>query len=112
MQAELDQGAIPKKIKAIPRSKLIRELKLILSLFIPTAKMIRGMLNKSTIMLPIEKFVLFNRFIDAEIDTKHDKINEPIIKVKTKLYISAIGRLKKIPTNGNEIKNGICTNIK
>ena len=112
MQAELDQGAIPKKIKAIPRSKLIRELKLILSLFIPTAKMIRGMLNKSTIMLPIEKFVLFNKFIDAEIDPKHDKINDPIRKVKTKLYTSLIGRLKKIPTIGNDITKGIWTKIK
>ena len=43
------------------------------------------MLNRSTITLPIEKFVLFNRFIDAEIEPKHDKINDPIKKVKTKL---------------------------
>ena len=85
MQAALDQGAIPKKIKAIPISKLIRELKWISALFIPTENIIRGMLNKSTIILLIEKFVLFNKFIDAEIEPKHDKINEPIIKVKIKL---------------------------
>ena len=112
MQAALDQGEIPKKIKAIPISKLIRALKLISALFIPTENIIRGMLNKSTIILPIEKFVLFNKFIEAEIEIKHDKINEPIIKVKTKLYTSFIGRLKKIPTIGNETKNGICTNKK
>ena len=85
MHAALDQGEIPKKIKAIPTSKLIKELKLISALFIPTENIIRGMLNKSTIILPIEKFVLFNKFIDAEIEPKHDKINDPITKVKTKL---------------------------
>ena len=61
MQAALDQGEIPKKIKAIPSSKLIRELKLLSTLFMPTENIIRGMLNKSIIMLPLEKFVLFNK---------------------------------------------------
>ena len=77
----LDQGEIPKKIKAIPKSKLTRELKLASELFIPIEKIITGIKNKRTIKLPIEKLVLFNRFIDAEIDPRHDKINEPIIKV-------------------------------
>ena len=81
----LDQGEIPKKIKAIPKSKLIRELKLASELFIPIEKIITGIKNKRTIKLPIEKLVLFNKFIDAEIDPKQDKINEPIIKVKIKL---------------------------
>ena len=85
MQAALDQGAIPKKIKAIPISKLSIELKSLSVLFIPTENIIRGMLNKRTITLPIEKFVLFNKFIEAEIEPKHDKINDPIIKVKIKL---------------------------
>ena len=112
MQAALDQGAIPKKIKAIPINKLKRELKSLSTLFIPTENIIRGMLNKSTITLPIEKFVLFNKFIDAEIEPKHDKINDPIRKVKIKLYISFVGRLKKIPTTGKDIKKGIWTNTK
>ena len=112
MQAALDQGAIPKKIKTIPINKLKRELTSLSTLFIPTEKIIRGMLNKSTIILPIEKFVLFNKFIDAEIEPKHDKINDPITKVKNKLYISFVGRLKKIPTIGNDARNGICTKIK
>ena len=112
MQAALDQGEIPKKIKDMPNNKLIKELKLSSTLFIPTENIIRGILNKRTIILPIEKFVLFNKFIDAEIEPKHDKINDPIIKVKTKLYISIKGRLKKIPAIGNEIKNGICTKTK
>ena len=85
MQAALDQGEIPKNIRAIPISKLNRELELLSTLFMPTENIISGILNKSTIILPMEKFVLFNKFIDAEIDPKHDKINDPIVKVKTKL---------------------------
>ena len=107
MHAALDQGAIPKKIKAIPISKLIREINSLSLLFIPTENIIRGILNNSTITLPIEKFVLFNKFIDAEIEPKQDKINDPIIKVIIKLYTSLAGRLKKILTIGNETKNGI-----
>ena len=112
MHAALDQGAIPKKIKAMPISKLISELNSLSALFIPTENIIRGILNNSTITLPIEKFVLFNKFIDAEIEPKQDKINDPIIKVKIKLYTSLAGRLKKILIIGNEIKNGIWTKIK
>ena len=88
MQAALDQGAIPKKIRVIPISKLSRELKSLSALFNPTENIIKGTLNNSTITLPIEKFVLFNKFIDAEIEPKQDKINDPIIKVKIKLYSS------------------------
>ena len=84
MQAALDQGEIPKKINAIPKSKLIRELKLLSTLFMPTENIITGILNKSTIILPIEKFVLFNKFIDAEIELKQDKINDPITNVRNK----------------------------
>ena len=112
MQAALDHGAIPKKIKAIPINKLKSELKSLSVLFIPTENIIRGMLNKSTITLPIEKLVLFNKFIEAEIEPKQDKINDPIIKVKIKLYTSLAGRLKKILTIGNETKKGIWTKIK
>ena len=96
----------------MPISKLNKELKSFSLLFIPTEKIIRGMLNKSTITLPIEKFVLFNKFIEAEIEPKHDKINDPIIKVKTKLYTSLSGRLKKILTIGSDTKKGIWTKIK
>ena len=112
MKAALDHGAIPKKIKAIPISKLRSELNSLSALFIPTENIIKGMLNKSTIILPIEKFVLFNKFIEAEIEPKQDKINDPIIKVKTKLEISFIARLNKIPTTGSETKKGTWTNIK
>ena len=112
MQAALDQGATPKKIRAIPINKLNKDLKSLSTSFIPTENIMRGMLNKSTITLPIEKFVLFNKFIEAEIEPKHDKINDPIIKVKIKLYTSSTGRLKKILTIGNETKKGIWTKTK
>ena len=88
MHAALDQGEIPTKIKAIPISILYRVKKLLSPLFMLTENIMRGMLNKSTIILPIEKFVLFNKFIDAEIEPKQDKINEPITNVKTRLYTS------------------------
>ncbi len=96
----------------MPRSIFIRELKLLSILVILTEKIITGILNKSTIMLAKEKFVLFNKFIDAEIEPKQDKINDPMINVITKLYISFKGRLKNIPAIGIETKKGICTNIK
>ena len=112
MHAALDHGAIPKKIKAIPINKLMSELKSLSALFMPTENIIRGMLNKRTMTLPIEKFVLFNKFIDAEIEPKQDKINDPTIKVKIKLYTSLAGRLKKTLIIGNETKKGIWTKIK
>ena len=63
----------------------MRELKSLSELFVPIEKIMTGIKNKRTIKLPIEKLVLFNKFIDAEIDPKQDKINEPIINVKIKL---------------------------
>ena len=104
MQAALDQGATPKKIRAIPINKLKRELKSLPTSLIPTENIIRGMLNKRTIILPIEKFVLFNKFIDAEIDPKQDNINDPIINVISKLYTSLIGRSKKVDNLINSIE--------
>ena len=85
IKAALDHGEIPKNIKAIPKSKLIRELKSLSELFVPIEKIMTGIKNKRTIKLPIEKLVLFNKFIDAEIDPRQVKINEPIINVIIKL---------------------------
>ena len=85
----------------------MRELKSLSELFVPIEKIMTGIKNKRTIKLPIEKLVLFNKFIDAEIDPKQDKINEPIINVKIKLQISLIGRLKKTQAIGIEAKKGI-----
>ena len=78
----------------------------------PTENIIIGILNNSTIILPIEKLVLFNKFIDAEIEPKHDKINDPIVNVKIILLISLIGILKNIPAIGIETKKGNCTKTK
>ena len=85
MKVALVQGEIPRKIKDMPTRMLIKELKSLSALFIPTENIITGILNKNTTILPIEKFVLLSKFIDAEIELKHDKINEPIINVKIKL---------------------------
>ena len=112
MHAALDQGDIPRKIKVIPKRRFSKELKLLFSLINPTENIITGMLNNNIIILPIEKLILFNKFIDAEIETKHDKINEPIKKLKINKIISLIGRLNKIQATGIEIKKGICINIK
>ena len=85
IKAALDHGEIPKNIKDIPKSKLMRELKSLSELFVPIEKIMTGIKNKRTIKLPIEKLVLFNKFIDAEMDPKQDKIKEPIINVIIKL---------------------------
>ena len=85
IKAALDQGVIPKKIRAIPISILIKELNSLLALLIPTENIINGTLKKRTTMPPREKFVLFNKFIEAEIEAKQDKINDPIENVKIKL---------------------------
>ena len=69
----------------MPKSKFITELKSLSKLFIPTENIITGILNKSTIILPIEKLVVFSKFIDAEIEIKQDKINDPTTNVKIKL---------------------------
>jgi hypothetical protein len=61
MQAALDHGAIPKKIKAIPINKLMSELKSLSALFIPTENIIRGILNKRTMTLLLKNsFYLIN----------------------------------------------------
>ena len=112
IHAALDQGEMPKKIKAIPNSKLIVVLKSLSGLFIPTENIITGMLNNNTIILPIEKFLLFNKFIDAEIEPKDDKINDPIMKVIINRYTSFVERLKNTPAIGIVTKKGICKYIK
>ena len=98
---------MPKKINVMPISMFTRDLKSLPVSPMPTENIIIGMLNKRTIIPPIEKFALFNKFIDAEIELKQDKINEPITNVTIKLYTSYIGRLNKILAKGIEIKKGI-----
>ena len=84
-----------------------RCIKLLLYLTIPTEKIITGMLNTITIILPKEKFLLFNKFIEDEIEPRQDKINEPIRKLKSNNAVFSKGKLIKILAKGIEIKNGI-----
>ena len=112
MHAALDQGEIPKKINRIPKSNFNRVLKSLFISFSPTENIITGMLNKKITKLPIEKFFVFNNIIDAEIDPKQDKINDPMINPINKIIISFIGRLNKSPAIGIVIKKGTCTNRK
>ena len=69
----------------MPISMLIRDLKSLPASLIPTENIIIGILNKRTIIPPIEKFALFSKFIDADIELKQDKINDPITNVTIKL---------------------------
>ena len=72
-------------MKAMPISILISDLKSLPASFMPTENIIIGILNKRTIIPPIEKFALFNKFIDADIEPKQDKINDPITNVTIRL---------------------------
>jgi len=47
-----------------------------------TEKIITGILKIIIIRLPIAKFLLFNRFIDPEMDEMHVMIGDPIRKLK------------------------------
>ena len=62
----------------------IRELKLSSILIIPTEKIITGTLNIITMTLPSRKFRWFIRFIDDEIEPKHDRICDPMLKLANK----------------------------
>ena len=62
--------------------------------------------------LPRVKFLLFNKFIEAEIDPKHDKINDPIKKLKSNKINCSYLKLTNKLAKGIIIKKGNCTNIK
>ena len=73
-----------KTINNIPNNIFIRELKLSSILIMPTEKIIIGTLNIITMTLPNRKFRLFIRFIEDEIDPKHDRVSDPIPKLANK----------------------------
>tara|TARA_B100000674_G_scaffold386547_1_gene330041 strand:+ start:373 stop:627 length:255 start_codon:yes stop_codon:yes gene_type:complete len=81
MHKPLAQGFIAKIINSIPNNILIRELKLSSRLIIPTENIIIGTLNIITITLPSRKFRWFIKFIEDEIEPRHDRINDPIVKL-------------------------------
>ena len=62
----------------------MRELKLSSILIIPTEKIIIGALNIITITLPSRKFRWFIKFIEEEIEPRHDRINDPIAKLENR----------------------------
>ena len=62
----------------------MRELKFSSRLAIPTEKIIIGTLNIITITLPRRKFRRFIRFIEDEIEPRHDRINDPIAKLENR----------------------------
>ena len=105
-------GVTEKKISRIPKIIFNKAVKFSLNLIISTEKIIIGILKIITIILPRVKFLLFNKFIDDDIEPINDKIKEPIRNVKIKMYTSLIGRLKKMQAIGIEAKKGICTKKK
>ena len=83
MQIEHIHGVIDKKNNIIPKRIFICELNNSSAvLTILTAKIITGILKIIIIRLPIEKFLLFKRFIEPEIEAIQVMITEPIIKLK------------------------------
>ena len=62
----------------------MRELKFSSRFTIPTEKIIIGTLNIITIILPNRKFRWFIRFIEDEIEPRHDRMNDPIIKLENR----------------------------
>ena len=112
MHIPLAQGVIAININNIPKRIFIRPVKFSSELTIPTEKIITGMLKSITIILPREKFLLFNKFIDDEIDPMHDSIKDPIKKLKSNEKIFSISRLISMQAIGIDIKNGTYTKIK
>ena len=73
-----------KTINNIPNNIFIRELKFSSILIILTEKIIIGTLNIITIILPNRKFRWFIRFIEDEIEPRHDRMNDPIAKLENR----------------------------
>ena len=71
-----------------------------------TLKIIIGMLNIIMITLPIAKFLLFNKFIDPEIEAIDVNIGDPIKKTIRIKFILGISIFSKITARGIMIKNG------
>jgi len=94
-------------ISNIPNRIFNKGIKSSLELTIPTEKIIIGMLSVITIIPPKEKFLLFSKFIEDEIEPRQDKINEPIKKLKSNNTVFSKGKFIKILAKGMEIKNGI-----
>ena len=106
------QGVIAIKISNIAKRIFNSGIILSLEFTKPTEKIITGILNTITIIVPKEKFLLFSKFIEDEIEPRQDKINELIKKLKSNNVVFPKGKLIKILAKGIEIKNGIWIKIK
>ena len=71
-----------------------------------TAKIIIGILKIIIIKLPIVKFVLFNKFIDPDIDAMQVIVGEPIRKLMNIVLVLIKSIFNKILANGITIKKG------
>tara|TARA_B100000686_G_scaffold89542_1_gene96270 strand:+ start:513 stop:764 length:252 start_codon:yes stop_codon:yes gene_type:complete len=82
IHAALIQGVIAKNNMSIPiRIFNCGITKSGVALIIPTLNIINGILNIIIIIPLIEKFLLFKRFIEPEIEAREVKIGEPIKKI-------------------------------
>ena len=72
----------------------------------PTQKIIIGILNIIIITLPMAKFLLFNKFIDPEIEAIDVNIGDPIKKLIRIKFILGSSMLSKIAAKGMMIKKG------
>ena len=71
-----------------------------------TLKIITGMLNIIMIILPMAKFLLFNKFIDPEIEAIEVNIGDPIKKLIRIKFILWSSIFNKITAIGIMIKKG------
>ena len=74
--------------------------------FKTTQKIIIGILNIIIITLPMAKFLLFNKFIDPEIEAIDVNIGDPIKKLIRIKFILGSSILSKIAARGMTIKKG------
>ena len=107
MQAAETQGVTAKKNNNIPVRILSWAITISsVALMIPTLKIIIGMLNIIMITLPMAKFLLFNKFIDPEIEAIEVNIGDPIKKLIRIKFILGSSILSKIAARGMTIKKG------
>ena len=107
MQAAETQGVTAKQKNNIP-VRIFSWATTISSaaLMIPTLKIIIGMLNIIMITLPMAKFLLFNKFIDPEIEAIDVNIGDPI-KILIRIKFTLGGSIfSKIAARGMIIKKG------
>ena len=72
----------------------------------PTPKITIGRLNIIMITLPMAKFLLFNKFIDPEIEAIDVNIGDPIKKLTRIKFILGSSVFNKIAARGIMIKKG------